>query len=156
MSAQRTVSPSGAQSQSLTVELSSPPTYWIGFETDGSRGSRRGKTLSGADIGIYLAGPGSGKFPAYVARGSRSEPSVSVGRELLEGLPRDRQLLLGEGDQVLEPGDAVPVGDVLHGVDDLGLVVTVRHGSIQTDLCDGTERPPENWGRRVGPPSLWA
>jgi len=29
----------------LTVELSSPPTYWIGLETDGRNGSKREKTL---------------------------------------------------------------------------------------------------------------
>jgi hypothetical protein len=35
----------------LTVELSSPPTYWIGFCTDGSSGSSSGKTeYFGADI----------------------------------------------------------------------------------------------------------
>ena len=35
------------QSQSLRVELSSPPTYWIGFCTDGSRDSSWGKTDAG-------------------------------------------------------------------------------------------------------------
>src|SRR5215207_8847876 len=34
------------ESQSLTVLLSSPPTYWIGFCTRGSSGSSRGKTDS--------------------------------------------------------------------------------------------------------------
>src|SRR6478735_345678 len=163
MSAQRTVlPPSGAQSQSLIVELSSPPTYWIGFETDGSLGSSREKTLKGADIRT-TSQAGIGEAPS-VRRGAVAQRTVSRARsgsvgvrcELLERLPRDRQLLLREGDQVLEPRDAVPVGDVLHGVDDLGLVVTVGHASIQTDLRDGTERPPANWGRRVGPPSLWA
>src|SRR3954451_24748645 len=40
MSAQRTVC-SPPQSQSLTVAWSSPPTYWIGFCTLGSSGSKR-------------------------------------------------------------------------------------------------------------------
>jgi Ca2+:H+ antiporter len=39
----------------LTVEFSSPPTYWIGLDTDGSRGSSRGKTL--ADIHPAYDGP---------------------------------------------------------------------------------------------------
>ena len=42
MSAQRTC----AESQSLTVALSSPPTYWIGLLTLGSSGSRRANTDS--------------------------------------------------------------------------------------------------------------
>src|ERR1044072_4313424 len=42
MSAQRT----SHSSQSLTVEFSSPPTYWIGFCTWGSRASCCGKTDS--------------------------------------------------------------------------------------------------------------
>src|ERR1044072_192544 len=42
MSAQRT----SHSSQSLTVEFSSPPTYWIGFCTWGSRASSCGKTDS--------------------------------------------------------------------------------------------------------------
>src|SRR6476619_2782026 len=47
--AQRTVraSPDGPyppQSQSFTVELSSPPTYWMGLLTCSSSGSRTGKT----------------------------------------------------------------------------------------------------------------
>src|SRR5512132_4286977 len=35
-----------ALSQSLTTELSSPPTYWIGFCTRGRSGSRRGNSDS--------------------------------------------------------------------------------------------------------------
>ena len=42
MSAQRTC----AESQSFTVALSSPPTYWIGLLTLGSSGSRRENTDS--------------------------------------------------------------------------------------------------------------
>src|SRR5688572_16129661 len=42
MSAHRTC----AESQSLTVALSSPPTYWIGLLTLGSSGSRRANTDS--------------------------------------------------------------------------------------------------------------
>src|SRR5882757_944950 len=38
ISAHRTLT----ESQSLLTELSSPPTYWIGFCTPGSSGSRRG------------------------------------------------------------------------------------------------------------------
>jgi len=48
MSAQRVVSssppdPNPPQSQSFVVELSSPPTYWIGLATCSSNGSRAGK-----------------------------------------------------------------------------------------------------------------
>ncbi len=46
ISAQRT----STESQSLTTELSSPPTYWIGLATEASSGSSRGKTESGALI----------------------------------------------------------------------------------------------------------
>src|SRR5436190_14050741 len=42
MSAQRTAAPS----QSFTVAFSSPPTYWIGFCTEGSSGSSRANTDS--------------------------------------------------------------------------------------------------------------
>src|SRR4249919_1643693 len=86
MSAQRTVGPSGAQSQSLSVELSSPPTYWIGLETDGSFDSRRGKTESGAvsegspcvsgpaTVTTHLAGSGTGtKEPAYARVGGAAD-----------------------------------------------------------------------------------
>ena len=60
-------------SQSLTVEFSSPPTYWIGFCTDGSRGSSRGKTDCGGRgasprqtvVGQSLTGTGTS--PSYVA-----------------------------------------------------------------------------------------
>jgi hypothetical protein len=55
----------------LTVELSSPPTYWIGFDTDESLGSRRGKTDSPA--GTAHLGT-SGKPPAYVAALPPGEP----------------------------------------------------------------------------------
>src|SRR5690349_1708149 len=82
MSAQRTVGPSGAQSQSFTVELSSPPTYWIGLLTDGRRGSRRGKT-DATDTGTHSSGKtadnhpmvrrpgGSGRFAETGRRGCR-------------------------------------------------------------------------------------
>src|SRR5215207_2646675 len=60
ISAQRTA----AASQSLTEELSSPPTYWIGFWTRGSSGSKRGKTDS------TVMGP-EGRSPAAVRRRRR-------------------------------------------------------------------------------------
>ncbi len=60
MSAQRTVVPSGARSQSLTVACCSPPTYWIGFCTPGRCGSRRAQTLAAA-AGSTGMGPDYGR-----------------------------------------------------------------------------------------------
>src|SRR5215207_8027225 len=52
ISAQRT----RAECQSLTVALSSPPTYWIGLLIDGRSGSRRGNTDS-TDMGPRVGAP---------------------------------------------------------------------------------------------------
>ena len=58
---------SSAQSQSLTTEFSSPPTYWMGFCTEGSLASRRGKT-DATDMGrTPQRGTGKGRPPGYVA-----------------------------------------------------------------------------------------
>jgi hypothetical protein len=45
--------------QSLTVELSSPPTYWIGLLTVASSGSNRSKSEAGAVSGaVVVTTPG--------------------------------------------------------------------------------------------------
>src|SRR5215475_14345959 len=65
------------ESQSLTVEFSSPPTYWIGLPTSGSSGSSRGNSDStvmghkgkryGPErrCGPVNAGPGSALGPGF-------------------------------------------------------------------------------------------
>src|SRR3954466_8901411 len=50
MSAHRT----STSSHGFWVELSSPPTYWMGFCTDGSSGSRRGNTDPVGTVGTGL------------------------------------------------------------------------------------------------------
>src|SRR5512133_1276028 len=118
MSAQRTVGPPSnpsAQSQSLTVELSSPPTYWIGFDTDGSLGSRRGKTDSPAGTAHLNT---SGKPSAYDARQGRVESRCTEALlddlgELGERRPGLGQRVLGVGDHLLETLRAEAVGHAL-------------------------------------------
>src|SRR4051794_40752846 len=45
-------------SHSLTVEFSSPPTYWMGFWTCGRSASRRGKTDSTGISATFISGLG--------------------------------------------------------------------------------------------------
>src|SRR5215218_3383357 len=80
MSAQRTTGSPVGDSHSLSVEPSSPPTYWIGFCTEASSGSSRGQTDAGAgttELQSFDGGwslertPGAGSVAAWDHSGPR-------------------------------------------------------------------------------------
>ena len=63
------------------MELSSPPTYWIGFCTDGSNGSSSGNTLSAGLVDDCAVGTvedlpdGVGTVPGYDGEVAVPKPS---------------------------------------------------------------------------------
>src|SRR5580704_18380704 len=96
MRAQRT----SVASQSLTTELSSPPTYWMGLRTSGSSGSSRGYTDCTGTVTEYrgqrvaCAGPcRAGK----TAAGFTEKPALPVEPPGIVGKPRNPNTLAGNG-----------------------------------------------------------
>src|SRR6266849_4466578 len=89
MSAHRTSAPS----QSLTVELSSPPTYCTGLRTRGSSGSSRAYTDSTGTVSSQpRSAPLFGRDPAYKRAQAGGEEVTLAGvlceqQRLLVGLP---------------------------------------------------------------------
>src|SRR5690606_5557831 len=77
---------SAPQFHSLMVELSSPPTYWIGFWTEDRRGSSRGKTESGTASSSFSGPVVVTRFAPRLRIGERTPPSVRRHRPAPETL----------------------------------------------------------------------